>query len=454
MNKQEIYEILAGIVKPENLTDYDFDLYAYSRDLSPAKARLASFVARPGSTVEVSSIMRVANQHKIPVYVRGCGCSHWAGWLPVEGGILLDMTRMNKIIEIDENNLTATVQSGCTWYKLDKGLRKRGLTYLMSEMGGPAMTVGGSVIKAGGGPYGTCKFGLHGESDVLGFEVVLPTGEVVRTGSGAHLNSRPFRRLCFGPDLTGLLIGSEGTLGILTEVTLRVRPVPEVEEYLFFTFNRWQDVVEVGDAVTKPVGDELAFGFDTSEYAGGLGKIYTRVHLFGYDTESVRYRREKIEDICLKNSGKEGDSHNSEDFFSRALTGLKGIFSDGVWHFAGCGAIPIRALPRFAEAWRHIVVQDHNFQKSSFGAWMFPRGWMVYVHLTYLEPAEHKRVMEISDEINRKYAKFGIVPHGIGGPDGLLTYVTGNSRPYYDFIKKIKKALDPNNILQPGILIV
>ena len=448
-----VYEDLAEIVGSDNVSDQDFDLYAYSRDLSPAKAKLASCVVRPQSTAQVSAIMRTANEHRTPVYVRGCGCSHWSGWLPVKPGILLDMTGMEKVIEIDEENLTATVQSGCTWYKLDKELRRRGLTYLSSEMGGPAMSVGGSVVKTGGGPYGTCKFGLHGQMDILGFGVVLPTGDVVKTGSWTSPGLPPFRRYGIGPDLTGLLIGSEGILGILTEVTLRVRPVPEAEEYLFFTFNQWQDVVKVGDAITRHVGDELAYSLDTGESALEPGKIGVRIQVFGYEKEIIEHRRGKIREICEKNNGIEGDPQNSADFFSRVVTGLKDIFAAGVWHFSGCGAIPIYALPKYVETWREIVVQKHDFQGSAFGAWAFPRGWVIYVHFTYLELSEHERIWKISDEINKSFLEMGIVPYGIGGPDGWLPYIRNRWGSYYTLIKTIKKALDPNNILQPGILI-
>lgn len=221
-NIDKIYEELIKIVGPNRVSGEEFELYAYSRDLSLAKPKLPSFVVRPEKNEEIVEIVKLANEQKIPIYIRGYGCSHWAAWLPLHGGILLDMTNMDKIISIDEENMVAVVESGCTWFKLMEELRKRKLTYLSSEMGGPAMTVGGSIIKCGGGPYGTCKFGFHGQFDILGLEVVLPTGEVVKTGSWAMSNIHPFRREGLGPDVTGLLIGSEGMLGIATKIALRI----------------------------------------------------------------------------------------------------------------------------------------------------------------------------------------------------------------------------------------
>ena len=453
MNRRALYEGLAAIVGTDNVTDLDFDLYAYSRDLSPARERVASIVARPRSTSEVSAIMRLANRNRLPIYVRGGGSSHWAAWLPVHGGLLLDMYAMEDVLEIDDKNLTATVQSGCTWYKLDRGLRKKGLTYLSSEMGGPAMTVGGSIIKAGGGPYGTTKFGLHGQCDVLGLEFVLPTGEIVRTGSGAYLGVPQFRRYGIGPDLTGLLIGSEGTLGILTEATLQVRPIPEADDYLSFTFNDWNNVMEVGDAITRTFGDEIAYAFEASEESSALGTVTVRVQLYGYDREMLEYRRRKLREICDKQKGKEVDASISQEFFTRVTKGLKGLFDQGVWHFTGCGLIPIRRLPEFNGVWREIVARKYKFPRCTFGAWTFPRGWTVYAHLRYIEPDELETILTISNEMNSRFMEMGIVPFGIGGPDGALPFIRGRLGSYYELLRSVKKALDPNDILQPGILV-
>ncbi len=452
MGSNEIKSELIKIVGKDNVSDSDFELYAYSRDLSPATPQLASFIVRPRNTEDVKKIVELANKHRIPVYVRGCGCSHWAAWLPVKGGILLDMTSMDRIVEIDEKNLVAVVEAGCTWFKLMEELRKRRLTYLSSEMGGPAMTVGGSVAKAGGGPYGTCKFGFHGHSDILGLEVVLPTGDVVKAGSWAMPNCAPFRREGLGPDLTGLFIGSEGILGIITKVALRVRPLPEKEEFLYFEFNDWRDVVETGDAATREIGDEFAYSLDCSEEASSMGNIGVKIYVFGYDQHIIEYRKRVLTKTCQKNNGKKRDSNIAKDTFMKVVTGLSEIFAAGVWHFAGCGTVPLHQLPRYVEIWRKIV-QKHNFYRSTFGAWTFPRGWTVYVHMLYREPDEREKVISISNEINRRFFENGLVPYGIGGPEGLQPFLKGKLGAYYDLIKRIKQCLDPNNILQPNILV-
>lgn len=452
MSTDKVWGELIEILGRERVSKSDFELYAYSRDLSPAKPRLASFIARPRNTEDVVKIVKLANEHKIPVYVRGCGCSHWAAWLPVKGGILLDMTSMEKIVEIDEENLVAVVEPGCTWFRLMEELRKKGLTYLSSEMGGPAMTVGGSIVKAGGGPYGTCKFGFHGQMDVVGFEVVLPTSEVVRTGSWAIRKCKPFRREGVGPDLTGLIVGSEGIFGIVTKVALRVRPLPKHEEFLYFEFNSWDDVVKVGDAVTRWIGDEIAYSLDCSEEASKIGVIGVRVYVFGYDRCIINYRRKLISDICRTNNGREGNPKVAEETFKKVVTGLPDIFASGVWHFAGCGTIPIQELPKYTKIWREII-EKHDFRRSTFGAWAFPRGWTIYVHLLYSEITEQEKVISLSNEINGRFFENNIVPYGIGGPDGLQQFIKDEWGSYYEFVKRLKRFLDPNNILQPNILV-
>jgi FAD/FMN-containing dehydrogenase len=452
LSVENILNKIIEIVGKDRVSDSDFELYAYSRDLSAAKQRLASLIVRPKSKEEIVNIAKLANEYKVPIYVRGCGCSHWAAWLPVKGGILLDMTGMEKIVEIDEENLVAVVEPGCTWLKLMEELRKKKLTYLSSEVGGPAMTIGGSVVKAGGGEYGTCKFGFHGQMDIIGFELVLPTGEVVKTGSWAMSGCKPFRREGLGPDLTGLIMGSEGIFGIVTKIALRVRPLPENEQFLYFVFNDWEDIVKVGDTVTRWIGDEPAYSLNCYEEASKAGVIGVRIYVFGYDNHIVAYRKRLIMDICRTNNGKEGDPRIAEEAFKKVVIGWPEIFTSGVWHFAGCGTIPIRELPKYVKLWREIS-EKHKFYRSTFGAWPFPRGWMIYVHILYSEITEYEKIILFSNEINSTFIQNGLIPHGIGGPDGWQPFLKNKWEAYYDFVKKLKLFLDPNNILQPGILV-
>jgi hypothetical protein len=109
-------------------------------------------------------------------------------------------------------------------------------------------------------------------------------------------------------------------------------------------------------------------------------------------------------------------------------------------------------LPKYVKIWRDIT-EKHGFYKSTFGAWAFPRGWTIYVHIRYSEKTEHEKITSLSNEINNKFFENGIVPYGIGGPDGLQPFLKGKWDACCDLVRKLKRFLDPNNILQPGILV-
>ncbi|MGV9103735.1 MAG: FAD-binding oxidoreductase, partial [Candidatus Thorarchaeota archaeon] len=291
---EKVTELLSEIVGSDRVTDKDYDIIAYSRDLSPAKPKKATHIVMPESKEEIQRILDLANTHDIPIYLRGGGTSHWDAFLPQEPGILLDMALMNDVMDINERDLTVVVEPNVTWAKLDQELRKHGLTYLCSEAGGPAMTVGGSVMKAGGGPKGTAKFGFHGNSDVISLEMVLPSGEVVKTGSAAWPSAGKFKRQCLGPDLAGLFIGAEGALGVCTELTLRVRPVSDYKERLFMTMPTLDEVVEIGHFINYHVGDEYLDGFYLAVDPSAPNVFAVMMDIFGYEEELIEHRKKKI----------------------------------------------------------------------------------------------------------------------------------------------------------------
>jgi len=457
-----LYRALENIVGPGNLSDKDFDLEAYSRDLSSAPEKRASFVIRPKTREQVSAIVQVASRYKIPVYIRGGGTSHWGEWLPIQGGILMDMTELNQIIEIDEQNLTATVQAGCTWFKLRNELKKRDLTNDPREMGGRAITVGASISKIGSGPIGTAKRGRLGW-DVLGLEVILPNGEIVKTAAIEYLGLRPFENKGIGPDLTQFFIGSGGELGIVTEVTLRVSPIP-LDAYMYFSFDRWQDVERVGDELTRPVGDELAYSLEYSKaMPTAVGKITgaeidVKIWTCGYSREELEFRCSTVRDICGKAGGKEGDPMISEKIYHRdngsLWGGLRDYFETGPVDYVG-GYFPLYSLHKFYEAYQEIVVKKYGWvpPKSGFGGWLIPRGWGHYLEFHYTDPDERARIRETADELTKRYMEIGFLPWRLGDHLSLAKYSIPKLGAWYELVKRLKKELDPNNILNPGIMI-
>src|SRR3954470_23578559 len=175
-------------------------------------------VVVPANTSEISRIAALCNEHRVPLVVRGAGTGYTGGAVPTAGGVVLSMERLNRILEIDQDNLLAIVEPNVITAELQRAVEKVGLFYPPDPASLEHSSLGGNVAECAGGPrafkYGTTK------RYVLALEAVLPTGEVVRTGSKAVKN-------VVGYDLTQLLVGSEGTLAIITRIILRLVPRPQ-----------------------------------------------------------------------------------------------------------------------------------------------------------------------------------------------------------------------------------
>jgi glycolate oxidase len=196
-------------------------------------------VVVPDSTSEISGIARLCNEHRIPLVVRGAGTGYTGGAVPTSGGVVLSMARLNRILDIDELNLVAVVEPNVITGELQRAVERVGLFYPPDPASLETSSLGGNVAECAGGPrafkYGTTK------RYVLGLEVVLPTGEILHTGSKAVKN-------VVGYDLTQLLVGSEGTLAIITKITLRLIPKPPARATLSASF---ASIPQAVDAVSR-----------------------------------------------------------------------------------------------------------------------------------------------------------------------------------------------------------
>jgi glycolate oxidase len=199
----------------------------------------ADVVVLPGSTPEISQIGALCNSERVPMVVRGAGTGYTGGAVPTHGGVVLSLERMNRILEIDQINLLARVQPNVITGDLQDAVEKVGLFYPPDPASLRQCAIGGNVAECAGGPrafkYGTTK------RYVLALEAVLPTGEVIHTGSKAVKN-------VVGYDLTQLLVGSEGTLAIITEITVRLIPKPAAHATLLAEFG---EIGHAVDAVTQ-----------------------------------------------------------------------------------------------------------------------------------------------------------------------------------------------------------
>ncbi|MGC8834376.1 MAG: FAD-binding oxidoreductase, partial [Armatimonadota bacterium] len=203
---------------------------------------LPDVVVSPQSTEEVVEILRLANELRIPVVPRGAGTGLSGGSVPVEGGICLNLVRMNKIIEISPEDMVAVVQPGVVNGVLQRAVEERGLFYPPDPASMNQSTIGGNIAENAGGPR-CLKYGVTRDY-VMALEVVLPTGEVLRTGSRALKNVTGF-------NLVGIFVGSEGLLGVITEATLRLIPKPAVTLSAMALYPKLEGASETMGAVLR-----------------------------------------------------------------------------------------------------------------------------------------------------------------------------------------------------------
>ena len=202
-------------------------------------------VLLPANTREIAAIARLCHEHRVPLVVRGAGTGYTGGAVPTRGGVVVSMERLNRIIEIDEANLLAVVEPGVVTGDLQRAVESVGLFYPPDPASLETSSIGGNVAECAGGPRGF-KYG-NTRRYVLALEAVLPSGDVIETGSKAVKN-------VVGYDLTQLLVGSEGTLAIVTKITLRLIPKPPVRATLMALFT---DIQAAVDAVTGLIGRRI-----------------------------------------------------------------------------------------------------------------------------------------------------------------------------------------------------
>ncbi|HLO03945.1 MAG TPA: FAD-binding protein, partial [Symbiobacteriaceae bacterium] len=232
---QTIVAALESVVGTTHLTTDSTLLAPYQTDATERPGGTAWALVTPGTTEEVAAVVRLANEHRIPVTVRGGGTGLSGGAIPIQGGIVLSMERLNRILAIDQANLLCRVEAGVITGELQAAVEAVGLFYPPDPNSKETCQIGGNIAENAGGPR-CFKYGVT-RSYVLGLTAVLPTGEIVRTGGPTVKNRAGF-------DLTGLLVGSEGMLGIVTEATLRLVPKPEAAETFMAAFDSLDGAAE------------------------------------------------------------------------------------------------------------------------------------------------------------------------------------------------------------------
>src|SRR5262247_987332 len=228
--KRDLRRELEAIVGPGAVLSDPDELLVYESDGLTLFRALADFVLFPTSAEHVSAIVKLANREKLPFVARGAGTGLSGGCLPAEGGLVISLMRMNRVLEVDYENHVAIVEPGLVNLHLSWAVGPRGFYYAPDPSSQQACTIGGNIANNSGGPH-TLKYGVT-TNHVLGLEVVLPDGEIVWLGGKT--------RDTHGYDLAGVFVGSEGTFGIATKIVVRILKKPQAVKTVLGVFDQVQ----------------------------------------------------------------------------------------------------------------------------------------------------------------------------------------------------------------------
>ncbi len=452
----DLVKEIEGIVGADSLSTDSTERFCYSRDFSFIDVEpevMPDVIVWPTSSQQVSQIVRLANQFRVPVVPRGAGTGEHGGAMPIRGGILLDFTKMNKILEIDEANMTCLVEPGVVVDDLGRALAKRGFFLPPSPASSEACTVGGNVANNSAG-YRTVKYGSY-RNWVLALEVVLPNGEIIWTGSKT-------RKTSSGYDLTRLFVGSEGTLGIFTGIRLRIHPLPECRKVFLAFYNNVDDasetIVKIMASKIFPSSAEIMDKTSieaVARYGIKLPKIggMVVVELDGSEKEVVE-RLELVRKVALECGAIEtrvGASAQEDEELWRARRSVTPAFASIEPNVIDEDiAVPVTNLP---ELFRRIerLSKELDIEIATYG-----HAGDGNLHPDILfdqrDPDEVKRAIMAVGKLREITIELGgtlTAEHGIG-----LRRAQAMTMEHTDeemnVMRSIKRALDPNDIMNPG----
>jgi D-lactate dehydrogenase (cytochrome) len=405
------------------------------------------------STQDVSDAVKLAAEYLVPVIPFGVGSSLEGHLLAVQGGISLDVSRMNAVLSINAEDLTVTVQPGVTRKQLNDEIKSTGLFFPIDP--GADATIGGmSATRASG--TNAVRYGTMREN-VLALEVVTASGEVIRTGTRAKKSSA-------GYDLTRLLVGSEGTLGVITEVTVKLYPLPEAVMAATCSFNSLADAVNTTIQIIQlgvPIARCELLDANTIRMVNAHSKLTLRegamlLMEFHGSPDSVKEQVQTVQDIAAEFGGAAFEWAETPEERTRLWTARHNAYFAGVQSRAGCKAITTDAcvpISHLADALLDSVTEAQEagipyFLVGHVGDGNFHMGYLIDPNL----PAERELAEKLNHQLVARALKLGGTctgEHGVGlHKQGFLVEETGVGA--VDMMRTIKRALDPHNILNPG----
>jgi alkyldihydroxyacetonephosphate synthase len=462
--KKKVLEKLYLTLGPEKVSDREVDKIAYSKDYWPIALRwvlekktpaLPDFIVWPESTQEVSEIVKIANEEKIPIVPFGEGSGVLGGAVPVNGGIVVDVKKMDKILEINDKNLTVTAQTGINLMNLERLLNKEGYILGHSPQSMYCSALGGNLSTRAAGHFST-KYGKIDDM-VISLEAVLPTGEIIRSKNVPQSST--------GPRVSRLLLGAEGTLGIITEVTLKIWPYPDKRILRSYAFENMEKGLEaVRNILRKGVFPAVVRLYDENEtkrhfYATSQAKDRCMLILVmeGYG-ELADLERKVSEKLCEEHGGitcgEDPVNHWFETRFNVKETSEYAP-RDIVFDTIEVTATWENSLSLYNSMISAMGKVDGTILATGHASHFYPQGVCFYftfggAAVKGKTPEQYYRSMW-SAAMRTCLDSGGSISHhhGIGLMRAeWLKEELGEGG--FEALKKIKHALDPENIMNPG----
>jgi len=448
---------LATIVGGDNISTKKNEIEGYSCDEMPlAKPYAPQVIVKPADTHSIAKLLDFANKRRIPVTPRGAGTGLSGGCVPIYGGILLSLERMNRILEIDRDNFVAVVEPSVTLSALHNEVEKQGLYYPLYA-GEMTATIGGNVATNAGG-MNAVKYGVT-RHHILGLEAVLPKGEIIKTGG-------KFVKCSTGYDLTQLIVGSEGTLAVVTRVILKLTTKLAKREVLFVPFTNLQNAIDAVPEILRLKGTPIGIEFmersiiEIVEKYTGKEIPYHQYEAFlmiimeGESENEICEYFAKVEAICRQHGAIEAMLPGSERA-KRRLLDARDKFYHAIKRSAPMEIIDV-VVPRseIAKFVRRVkeVSEEHEVPIIVYG---HAGDGNVHLHpiCASMDREEWERRLPclMSDIYRAGVSCGGAISgeHGIGfHKKAYLSIEMDNA--LLSIMKGIKRAFDPNNILNPG----
>lgn len=457
MFDNETLSRIREIVSSEYVTNEPEDLYIYSRDQGVQDPHMPDCVVMPSSTEEVQEILRLASREQIPVVPMGGGLVLSGLSVPLKGGIVLDMKRMNRILEINEKSHYAVVEGGTSQGMLDAYLKKN-FPHLKHSLpdAPPAATIAGNIAIHGSGHLSQSQGGFHSEM-VTGLEVVLSNGDVVKLGSCSTVPYW-FSRAPL-PDLVGLFLGWNGTTGVITKVGIKLYPRPKLHDVLVYMT---EDIDLAPEVLTRVINTETAEDINYAlspkpDYLNGFQMMVINITANSEDEMALKKKiiRDVLKDLYeTKESGFMPVPPNMKTGFleapQKALSKFADVRRGGGFEYVGA-IMPIERIPDACRAGMEITAR-HGITYS-LGARIIGKGHCAMFFFAYpfnrVDADEVEKVKMALEDTNEASLRLGGIPWKaeVQGQQLILKQMDPGT---YSLMKRIREVLDPAGIMNPG----